>query len=310
MRSAARFLLSLLVQLAFADAFIARRTTVAGFSTPSRRGCQGPTHQRSFACCLIQKSLDIHSTPRRSLLPALPQHLLVAGSDSIGVSSPSPLTSIVISSESIGVYFPSVLRATASAVVTYVGIVAYLDRPRGTLRVVENEQVRVQQSTVPGAGLGLFVATDLPRGTVLGTYPGVVIPLVQHTRKLREFPACEGYIWRFSDNQMVIDPTNQRGELEEIVVGGNPSQPGSVFLFESILSKLSATQASPTILCRINEPPRGKDVNVVTREDIEKRTVSFELERVVYRGEELFIDYGLSYDRSRYGGEFINTAEL
>jgi hypothetical protein len=241
------------------------------------------------------------------LLPALPHHLLVAGFDWISVSSPpSPLTSIVISSEAIGAYLPSVMRATASAVVTYIGIVAYLDRPRGTEFVVENEQVRVQQSTVPGAGLGLFVATDLPRGTVLGTYPGVVIPLMQHTRKLRQFPACEGYIWRFSDNQMVIDPTNQRGELEEYVVGGNPSQPGSVFLFESILSKLSASQSS---LCRINEPPRGRDVNVITREDLGARTVTLELERDVYRGEELFIDYGLSYDRSRYGGEFLDATE-
>jgi SET domain-containing protein len=31
------------------------------------------------------------------------------------------------------------------------------------------------------------------------------------------------------------------------------------------------------------------------------RTVTFQLERDVYTGEELFIDYGFSYDRSMYG---------
>jgi hypothetical protein len=240
------------------------RSTGAGFLTPSRRKCQEPFLRRSSAVCLVRKCRGIHSRPCRSL------RLSVHDDPADSISPPPQPSSIVIASGAFGVHLPPILRATASAAATYVGIVAYLDRPRGTL-CVGHDDVRVQQSTVPGAGLGLFASTDLSRGTVLGTYPGVVIPLLQHTRKLRQFPACEGYIWRFSDNEMVIDPTNQVGELEDAVVGGNPSQPGSVFLFESILSKLNADQASPTILCRINEPPRGRDVNVVTREARERR---------------------------------------
>ena len=58
----------------------------------------------------------------------------------------------------------------------------------------------------------------------------------------------------------------------------------------------------PTILCRINEPPKGFDVNVVTDEDSQNRSVVFSLERDVYPGEEFYIDYGPSYDRSGYGG--------
>jgi hypothetical protein len=57
----------------------------------------------------------------------------------------------------------------------------------------------------------------------------------------------------------------------------------------------------PTTVCRINEPPKGRDVNVITSEDRDSRTVTFILERDVYEGEELYIDYGLSYDRSMYG---------
>ena len=74
--------------------------------------------------------------------------------------------------------------------------------------------------------------------------------------------------------------------------------PLSIPLFQTLLAFLQV----PTTLCRINEPPKGRDVNVVTNEDRDARTVTFVLERDVYEGEELYIDYGLSYDRSMYGG--------
>jgi len=186
----------------------------------------------------------------------------------------------------------------ASALTSYFGLVAWNDRPRGQL-LVNDQQVEIKQSTVPGAGLGLFAKAPLPKGTVLGTYPGVVLPLQQHGTKLKLYPACEGYIWRFSDNQFVIDPTNSEGNLESICLGGNPNQMGSMFLFENVVNVLNV--GVPTTLCRINEPPKGQDVNVATSEDLEKRCVTFALDRNVCTGEEFFIDYGLSYDRSRYG---------
>jgi hypothetical protein len=185
----------------------------------------------------------------------------------------------------------------ASAVASYVGFVGYFDRPRGDLEVVLNFGIEIKASTVPGAGLGLFAKTSLPKGTLLGTYPGAVIPLSQNLGKLQEYPACEGYIWRFSDNRAVIDPTNAEGIMEATCSGGNRSMPGSVLLFQSLLQPLFSVS---TALCRINEPPRGMDVNVVTSEHLEKRRVVFELERDVMAGEEFFIDYGLSYDRSMY----------
>ena len=182
----------------------------------------------------------------------------------------------------------------SSAVLSYAGFVAFLDRPRGQLLV--GPEVEIKESTVKGAGLGLFATQDLTQGTVLGTYPGVVVPLQQNLGKLQSFPQCEGYIWRFSDNRFVIDPTNRVGNIESVCVGGNPSMPGSLWFFENII-----TMTTPTTLCRINEPPLGKDVNVVTNEDLKARTVQFVLERDVAMGEEFFIDYGLSYDRSMYG---------
>jgi hypothetical protein len=71
--------------------------------------------------------------------------------------------------------------------------------------------------------------------------------------------------------------------------------------FFDAISGLGLWSGVSTALCRINEPPKGKDVNVVTEEDLETRTVTFFLERDVFEGEELHIDYGLTYDRSGYG---------
>jgi hypothetical protein len=195
----------------------------------------------------------------------------------------------------------------ASAAFSYTGLVAYLDRPRGGVQqqCILGKEVEIRASTVPGAGLGLFATAALPKHTVLGTYPGVVLPLPQNLAKLRTYPACEGYIWRFSDNRFVIDPTNAEGVLDSVCRGGNPSLPGSTFLFRTLLQWMTV----PTTLCRINEPPRGKDVNVVTEEDLSRRCVTFSLERDVNPGEELFIDYGLSYDRSLYGRESSFSSE-
>ena len=198
-----------------------------------------------------------------------------------------------------------------SALVTYFGFVAVNDRPRGSLAVpleADDAQrqgcLRVQPSTVPGAGLGLFVTQDLPRGTVLGTYAGVILPLQQHSAssKLRDHPGCLTYVWRFTDNQFVIDPTtSEDGTLSDFCKGGNPSQPLSVAFF-GFLQALGILPKTSTALCRINEPPLGRDVNVVTAEDLVERTVTFRLERNVLAGEELHIDYGLTYDRTGYSG--------
>jgi hypothetical protein len=186
----------------------------------------------------------------------------------------------------------------ASAGLTYFGFVAFNDRPRGKL-MVEPSTLEIKTSLVPNAGLGLFLAQDLPRGTVLGEYPGVVLPLAQHaaSNKMQKAPLSEAYIWRFSDNAFVIDPTDQNGVLQPNCRGGNPSTPFSVPIFSTLLSFVTV----PSTLCRINEPPKGRDVNVITEEDLRSRTVNFQLERNCYAGEELYIDYGLSYDRSMYG---------
>jgi hypothetical protein len=192
------------------------------------------------------------------------------------------------------------LLQLAAGVSTYIACVAISDRPQGQLFVRENEQIQVKPSLVPGAGLGLFAKTNLPKGLALGTYPGVIVPPQANRNKLQQYPQCEYFVWRFSDNQYVIDPTNAQGILEDYCVGGTLGQFLSIWLFQTILKPFWKV---PTTLCRINEPPKGMDVNVVTEENRQDRTVTFLLERNVMAGEEFFIDYGLTYDRSMYSRE-------
>lgn len=254
-----------------------------------------------------RRSLPSTAAPPRTIPAAVPLDVVSSGSSSEDVS-------VVLLVWAVRLF---------SAAMSYVGIVSWVDRPQGQLLVqlslhnatdddnpdnpqsvsrasldVSSSVVEIRASTVPGAGLGLFAKTPLTKGTVLGTYPGVVLPLVQNLPKLRQYPSCEGYIWRFSDNRCVIDPTNATGELEGVCRGGSAALPGSHWLFQTLWHTTTTT----TALCRINEPPRGFDVNVVTEENCAARSVTFALERDVLEGEELFIDYGLSYDRSMYGG--------
>ena len=123
----------------------------------------------------------------------------------------------------------------------------------------------------------------------------VVRPIAQSMEKLKQYPACESYAWRFGDSKMIIDPTNDEGKLENECMGGS-TIPLSKFVFQNVLTDLKVS----TALCRINEPPRGYDCNVETEEDIDARCVMFILSRDVVMGEELFLDYGLTYDRSHY----------
>jgi hypothetical protein len=180
-----------------------------------------------------------------------------------------------------------------SALASYVGLVTYLDRPRGTLNL-QPHQYEIRPSSVEGAGLGMYAAQDLDKDTILGSYPGVVLPLSPNSVKLQHYPHCEAYVWRFSDSQHIIDPTDEKGKCQEICRGGNPQVPFSTLICQMLAPPI------PTTLCRINEPPKGKDINVITNESLKDRTVTFVLERNVYAGEELFMDYGLLYDRSGY----------
>lgn len=116
--------------------------------------------------------------------------------------------------------------------------------------------------------------------------------------KCRQYPQAIGYSWRFTDSKYIIDPTDNNGEIQNVCYGGSSEVPLSNIIFPTLLSFWNVN----TALCRINEPPIGAGgCNVSAKENLDKREVIFELIQDVVTGQELYLDYGLDYDRSRYG---------
>ena len=190
-----------------------------------------------------------------------------------------------------------VLALTASSVITYLALAAGFDRPQGELSAPPNALV-AQPSQVEGAGLGLYTNESMAEGTILGTYPGVVRTASSYLGKYGRYPHAGSYAWRFTDSKYYIDPTDSQGNIAEICYGGSAIVPGSIFVHEQMLAGLSAV---PTLLARINEPPvGGPGCNIFARENIDQRTVTFMTSRDVVEGEELFMDYGTTYDRGSY----------
>ena len=184
-----------------------------------------------------------------------------------------------------------------SGLVTFVSLVTVFDRPRGQLSI-DPETLSVLPSNVPGAGLGLFVTRDLPCGTILGTYPGVLRPAHKHMKKYNKIPEIGTYTWRFTDNKEFIDPTDQFGVLGPLCLGGTDDFPLSYFIHQVLLKDVWSVS---TMLARINEPPMGVGgCNIMAEENLKLRTVTFTTSRNIYAGEELYMDYGITYDRATY----------
>jgi hypothetical protein len=197
-----------------------------------------------------------------------------------------------------------ILAGAASAAATYLSLLFAHDRPRGrTFLPDPGSHLVVRPSLVPNGGLGLFAGRPMPGGTPLGTYPGVVRPAGAFLGgKCRAHPGAERYSWTFADGAYVIDPTDGGGELRDVCLGGGGpggvGAPLSALLFATLFRPAGVS----TALCRINEPPRGVGgCSVRAREDLARREVTFELVRDVEPGQELYLDYGPSYDRSGYG---------
>ena len=160
-------------------------------------------------------------------------------------------------------------------------------RARGGTAPAARPKLRVRESGVPGAGLGVFAAEDIAAGEVLGRYPGRLRTFSSYVAKLEVAPAASEYCWVLEGGAGVLDPTGPGGELCDPL----PLLPLPLPL---------PLPAVDTTLARINEPGPGGDVNV----DVEEQAgagLTFVAGRDLRRREELFLDYGSSYNRTGYG---------
>ena len=55
------------------------------------------------------------------------------------------------------------------------------------------------------------------------------------------------------------------------------------------------------LLAYVNEPPPGYTTNVTVEDGLDDREICFVASTDISLDEELFIDYGFTYDRSGYG---------
>eukprot|EP01025_Chloroclados_australasicus_P004217 TRINITY_DN1100_c2_g1_i1.p2 TRINITY_DN1100_c2_g1~~TRINITY_DN1100_c2_g1_i1.p2 ORF type:complete len:224 (-),score=23.15 TRINITY_DN1100_c2_g1_i1:292-963(-) len=168
------------------------------------------------------------------------------------------------------------IEVSLAAVTAYLAA-SWLDRPRGWAL---DDVLMVQESPVHGRGV--FAKEDIPKGTVIGVFPGRMRSISELDLKSQQCPRVKGYIF-CTDNKMVLDPTDMTGEPSDKPSPGLPWWP-----------------VNPT-MAFMNEPPRGgKGTNVVIEVGKNPADVMFITTRDVYKDEELFVDYGLYYDRTSY----------
>jgi hypothetical protein len=167
--------------------------------------------------------------------------------------------------------FNTATAISAAIVGALVGLELYQERPRGW---VNEGIVEAAPSTLgPQAGRGLFALADIPKGTTIGEYPGVIIPKAAWVARKEGEEAvvlASRYAWTLADGASVLDPTLPSGDLPEVLVA------------------LGGLIRKPTLLALVNEPPVGVDVNLLPT--VTAESVAFVAERDIYQGEELWID--------------------
>jgi len=175
---------------------------------------------------------------------------------------------------------PEVLLAEL-AVTSLIAAAYYLhqQRPRGWAR---RDLVEVRKS--PIAGMGLFAKQRIPSRTVIGGYPGVLRTPTDMANKALAAPGAKQYAFVTSSG-MYLDPTDEQGL-------GPSARPGPSLPWPF---KIQADMAYA------NEPPPGSKGTTCFVEDGRDETeLVFVANRDIEAGEELYIDYGSTYDRSGY----------
>lgn len=230
----------------------------------------------SAACSTLKTHRRHHRRPAPSKLAtpaALPEGLLDAAGSSTGGGPGAVLLGGL--APRVALYSLELLLASIAAYAAAV----WPDRPRGW---VNKELVQAGPSQV--AGKGVFALGPIPEGTVLGAYPGRPRTPAGMAAKSVVAPGARDYCFRTPDDRL-LDPTDATGQLSTSPGPGLPWLPIDV------------------TLAYINEPPKGAGLTNVTVEDDPDDSAGLlcVAARDIYPGEELFMDYGIYYDRSSYG---------
>jgi hypothetical protein len=255
-----------------------------GFSTgrAGRRVVPGEDSQRMVAPRALELFMIDVST-----LPVDPS-AAAAFSNSVRQAG-SPLSGLFDSSGSSTTLALDVAQNVA-IMAAGLGTLFFDFKPQGSCNA---DLVDIRCSSIPGANLGLYASRTIPAGTLIGTFPGIVKPLEVALRGKRSEDArdrCKRYMWAVDSNR-VLDPTNDDGELALELK----------FWF--------GLKSVDTMVARINEPMPGGDCNVHTRVSGDGKLVKVFAERDIFADTELFMDYGSTFDRSRYADQQRQSAD-
>jgi len=135
-------------------------------------------------------------------------------------------------------------------------------------------------------GLGAFARTSIAAGTILGAYPGRPRLPLDMMAKCKQAPGAVEYAMQIPEwrGGGYLDPTNALGVPSE-----QPSGPGIPWPVDVNIT-----------LTRFNEPPPGRTTNTRIEDGSGPADMHFVAVCDIMEGEELFIDYGTSYNRSGY----------
>lgn len=156
-----------------------------------------------------------------------------------------------------------------------------VDEVTRTAEDARREARDVEVRPAPGRGRGVFARRDLPRGTLVGPYPGRVRRGAEHRALVQAGALDNEYalvFWRSApggalDEDFVIDPRRHGGR------GG----------------AMAVRYAGATPF--VNEPARGAAANLVWVWNFQRRRVEMWTARDVAAGEELTVCYGADYGR-------------
>lgn len=218
---------------------------------------------------------------RGSLLPlnALPPSSLesMTSLTTLGIDPQWLWSSVIQQVKQINLPVVQYLEVALAAIAGYAAGV-WPNRPRGWCR---KDLVEVGNSTVQGRGI--FARKFIPERTVLGAYPGRLRSAHEMALKIETAPLSGQYCFRNKHNQL-LDPTDWSGRPSSTPAPGLPWLP------------------IDPLLSYANEPPKGSTgVNVTVEDDPnDDYGLVFVTTRAISEGAEIFVDYGINYDRSTY----------
>lgn len=138
---------------------------------------------------------------------------------------------------------------------------------------------KLDNSIIPGAGLGIFATKDFPKGYDMGSFKGRWLTPEEYNKTNKELL----YVWELNDYRGNKNrPKGQKYDSTKSIgyVDGGPKKDGNYLRY-------------------VNHPRNSKEENVVARQT--GGEIHYYITRPVKAGEELMVNYGPSYSKALLG---------